>query len=135
MSTLPSRETYAQLQPIRSFARREGRITPAQKKALKQLWPLYGIDPGSEHLNLEVIFDRKATRILEIGFGNGESLIQQAKIKPETDFLGIEVYQSGIGRLLASLETEGLKNVRVIGTDAWNVLQYYIADQSLEGVQ
>ena len=130
-----NQETHPQIQPVRSFVRREGRITPAQKKALEQLWPLYGIDLRAEYLNLELIFNREAPRILEIGFGNGESLIQQARTRPETDFLGVEVYQPGVGRLLACLETEGLKNVRVICADAWNVLQCYIVDRSLDGVQ
>jgi tRNA (guanine-N7-)-methyltransferase len=135
MSIKSSRETDPQLRSIRSFVRREGRITPAQKKALEQLWPAYGLDLGTDWLDLQAIFDRQAPRILEIGFGNGESLIQQARTTPKTDFLGIEVYRSGVGQLLARLETEELENVRIICDDAWKVLQHHISEQSLDGVQ
>lgn len=120
---------------IASFVRREGRITPAQKKALVKLWPCYGIDLGAAPLNLEAIFKRKGERIVEIGFGNGESLLQQAQSAPEKDFLGIEVYRPGVGHLLLRLEAEGLKNIRVICEDARTVLQYHLPDQSLQGVQ
>jgi tRNA (guanine-N7-)-methyltransferase len=115
--------------------RREGRITPAQKKSLEQLWPTYGLDLGTGCLDLQMIFARQAPRILEIGFGNGESLAQQARTTPETDFLGIEVYRPGVGQLLARLKTEGLENVRVICDDAWKVLQHHISGQSLDGIQ
>jgi tRNA (guanine-N7-)-methyltransferase len=131
----PHQEANSQLRSIRSFVRREGRITPAQRKALEQLWSPYGIDLGAEYLDLEALFARQAPRILEIGFGNGESLIQQASTTPEADFLGIEVYRSGVGQLLARLKAQGLKNVRVICDDASRVLQHHISDQSLDGIQ
>jgi tRNA (guanine-N7-)-methyltransferase len=131
-----NRETDPQFRSIRSFMCRGGRITPAQKKALEQLWPVYGLDLGTGCLDLQTIFARQeALRILEIGFGNGESLTQQARTTPEANFLGIEVYRPGIGQLLARLEVEGLENVRVICGDAWEVLQHHISDQSLDGVQ
>ncbi|QBQ55467.1 tRNA (guanosine(46)-N7)-methyltransferase TrmB [Nitrosococcus wardiae] len=128
-------EDISQCRSIQSFVRREGRITPAQKKALAQLWPHYGIDLGTEPLELEAIFNRNAERILEIGFGNGDSLIQQARLAPEKDFLGIEVHRPGVGHLLLCLEAEGLENIRVIGDDAWKVLQHHLPEQSLQGVQ
>lgn len=130
-----NRETDPQFRLIRSFVRREGRITPAQKKSLEQLWPAYGLDLGTGCLDLQTIFTRQAPRILEIGFGNGESLAQQARTTPETDFLGIEVYRPGVGQLLARLKAEGLENVRVICDDAWKVLQHHISGQSLDGIQ
>ncbi|MGR6036418.1 MAG: tRNA (guanosine(46)-N7)-methyltransferase TrmB [Candidatus Nitrosoglobus sp.] len=130
-----NREADPKLCLIRSFVRREGRITPAQKKSLEQLWPTYGLDLGTGYLDLQMIFARQAPRILEIGFGNGESLAQQARTTPETDFLGIEVYRPGVGQLLARLKAEGLENIRVICDDAWKVLQHHISDQSFDGIQ
>lgn len=120
---------------IRSFARREGRLTDSQKKALERLWRHYGLTLGTELLNLAAVFNRQAPRILEIGFGNGESLIAQAQTTPETDFLGIEVYRPGIGHLLLRLESAQLENVRVIRGDALEILQHYVPNQSMNGVQ
>ncbi|ADE15081.1 tRNA (guanine-N(7)-)-methyltransferase [Nitrosococcus halophilus Nc 4] len=128
-------ENPPQLRSITSFVRREGRITPAQKKALAQLWPRYGISLGAEPMDLEAIFNRKAERILEIGFGNGDSLVEQARAAPEKDFLGIEVHRPGVGHLLLRLEAEGVDNIRVICDDAWKVLQHHLPEQSLQGVQ
>ncbi|ABA57534.1 tRNA (guanosine(46)-N7)-methyltransferase TrmB [Nitrosococcus oceani] len=133
--TLEERGESFQPRPITSFVRREGRMTPAQKKALEHLWPRYGIDLGTGPLNLAAIFNRQAERILEIGFGNGESLLQQARAAPERDFLGIEVYRPGIGHLLLRLKAEGLENIRVIHGDAWEVLQRALPNPSLDGVQ
>ncbi len=121
---------------IRSFVRREGRITGSQKKALERLWRCYGITPGTKPLNLAALFNQQAQRIiLEIGFGNGESLIAQAQAAPTTGFLGIEVHRPGIGHLLLRLERTQLENVRVICGDALEVLQCYLPDYSLAGVQ
>lgn len=86
-------------------------------------------------MDLETVFNRQAQRILEIGFGNGESLIAQAQASPETGFIGIEVYRPGIGHLLLRLESKQIENVRVIGSDALEVFQRYLPDQSLDGVQ
>lgn len=126
--------TPPQARPIRSFARREGRLTASQKKALERLWGHYGLALETEPLNLTAVFDRQAPRILEIGFGNGESLIAQAQTTPETDFLGVEVYRPGIGHLLLRLESERLNNVRVICGDVLDIL-CYLPHRSLEGVQ
>jgi tRNA (guanine-N7-)-methyltransferase len=125
---------YSQPRPIRSFVRREGRMTHAQRSALEQLWPSYGVDLEAGKLNLEALFNREAPRILELGFGNGESLIQQAQVTPGTDFLGVEVYRPGIGHLLLGLEAERLTNVRLICEDAQIVL-HHLPDQGVDGVQ
>ncbi|BAW80741.1 tRNA (guanine-N(7)-)-methyltransferase [Candidatus Nitrosoglobus terrae] len=124
-----------QIHLIPSFVRREGRITPAQKKALEQLWPIYGLSLGAGYLDLTAIFSRQIPLILEIGFGNGESIAQQAYTTPEVNFLGIEVYRPGVGQLLAQLKAKELKNVRLINEDALKVLQYHLPDQSLDGAQ
>ncbi len=116
---------------IRSFVRRTGRITPAQDRALKELWPQYGLDFSTDVLNLDQIFGRSAERVLEIGFGNGETLVRESGEKPEIDYLGIEVHEPGIGRCLIDARDAGLANLRIIKHDAIEVLQYQIGDGAL----
>jgi len=118
---------------IRSFVRREGRLTRSQQRALEELWPHYGLDAG-QHLDLDRIFGRRTARTLEIGFGNGDSLADMAEREPESDFIGIEVHRPGVGHLLLELERRGLENVRIICDDAVQVLKRCLADESLERV-
>ena len=80
------------LRKIRSFVRRTGRITPGQSRALSELWPKYGIGFSAEPLDLDQVFGRSGDKVLEIGFGNGESLIDLAVENPATDFIGVEVH-------------------------------------------
>ncbi len=124
-----------QYRPIRSFVRREGRLTTAQRRALTELWPRFGVVPGEGGLNLEALFGRQAPCTLEIGFGDGLSLLQQAKAHPERNYLGIEVHRPGVGRMLIALERAGIENVRVVCEDAVAVLQHNIPDSSLACVQ
>jgi len=120
--------------PIRSFVRRQGRITQAQNTALDQLWPVYGLDP--EHaFDPFKAFGRIAPLVLEIGFGNGESLAKMAAATPDTDFLGIEVHRPGVGHLLLKIHELGLGNVKVYCADAVEILSRQIAQDSLDGVQ
>ncbi len=130
-----SERTAQPHRPIRSFVRREGRITPSQQRALTQLWPRYGLDVGGQPFDFTKIFGRQAARVLEIGFGDGVSLLQQAQTHPENDYLGIEVHRPGAGRLLRALERAELDNVRVVCEDAVSVLRENIPEQSLDVVQ
>jgi len=120
---------------IRSFVRREGRLTSGQQRALDELLPRYGLDTDSGLFDLDEVFDRHQARILEIGFGNGTSLAQQASENPDTDFIGIEVHRPGVGHLLSELERLALSNVRVICADAVEVMQHCIPDLALDGIQ
>ena len=104
--------------PIRSYVLRGGRTTKAQRYALQAYWKDYGIDARNCSLDLDAIFKRKALRVLEIGFGNGEVLVALAEANPNTDFIGIEVYPPGIGALLNKIKTRTLSNIRVIRADA-----------------
>ncbi|MDZ7829044.1 MAG: tRNA (guanosine(46)-N7)-methyltransferase TrmB [Halofilum sp. (in: g-proteobacteria)] len=122
------------MRPIRSFVLREGRLTPAQDKALAELLPRYGIEPGDGPLDLGACFGRKAPVWLEIGFGNGEALHYMATQHPEIDFLGVEVHRPGIGRLLRAIDDEGLTNVRVFRGDAVELLRDHIGDCTLSRV-
>lgn len=123
------------LRKIRSFVRREGRLTRGQQRGLEILWPQYGIEHDIGMLDLDQIFGRQAPRVLEIGFGNGASLAEQAKQHPEIDFLGIEVHRPGVGNLLQVIEAEGLTNIRVMQEDAVEILKDQIPLASLDKVQ
>jgi len=121
---------------IRSFVLRAGRITAAQQRALTELWPSYGIDlpKAPTLLDLALWFGRKAPRSLEIGFGNGDNLLGLAKAHPERDFIGIEVHRAGVGHLMLKAHEAGLTNLRVICHDAVEVLERYLAADSLDEV-
>jgi tRNA (guanine-N7-)-methyltransferase len=119
---------------IRSFVLRAGRTTAAQERALSELWSTYGIDPGDHALDLAAVFGRAAPRCLEIGFGAGEVIGSLAENNPHIDYLGIEVHRSGVGRLLLRAEQSNLKNLRVICSDAVDVLRDGIADESFDEV-
>ncbi len=119
---------------IRSFVRRQSRLTPGQARALETLWDRFGINEGQETLDLSVVFGRKAPRVLEIGFGDGSSLIAMAQSHPDRDYLGIEVHRPGVGRLLMQAEALGLRNLKVVCADAVEVLSRSIADGAFERV-
>lgn len=119
---------------IRSFVLRAGRITSAQQQALDTLWPEYGIEPGDAPLDFARLFGRAAPVILEIGFGNGESLAAMAEQNPGHDFLGIEVHRPGVGHLLQLIHARQLSNIRLICADAAEILKQNIPDSSLDGV-
>lgn len=121
--------------PIRSFVRREGRLTKGQQRALDQLWDKFGISNETSLLDLDKEFARSVPRVLEIGFGNGHSLAQMAAENFDNDYLGIEVHRPGVGALLLLIEEHGLKNVRLICDDAVEVLKHRIADNSFDRVQ
>lgn len=113
---------------------RQGRVSPAQQRAHESLLPRYGIAYGSEPLDLEKAFGRAAPKILEIGFGMGETTAAIAAAHPETDYLGIEVHTPGVGSLLKLIDANQLGNVRIIQHDAVEVLRDMIPPQSLDGV-
>jgi tRNA (guanine-N7-)-methyltransferase len=118
---------------IRSFVLRAGRTTPAQERALAELWPAYGVDLQAP-LDLAGLFGRVAPRCLEIGFGAGEVIAALAEANPHNDYLGIEVHRSGVGRLLLRAEQCALKNLRLICSDAVDVLRDHIADASFDQI-
>ena len=116
---------------IKSFVLRAGRITPAQRRALENLWPIYGIEYAEAPADLPPGF---AALKLEIGIGNGEALIEMAAADPQSLYIGVEVHLPGIGRCLNRIEERGLDNVRLIAHDAVEVLQHMIAPESLDRI-
>ena len=121
---------------IRSFVRREGRMTDGQKSAFDRVWDRFGIDmPEEGVINLEEAFGRDAPVVLEIGFGNGASLAEMAANDPARNYLGIEVHRPGVGHLLRVVEERELTNVRAMSEDAVVILEQHIADGALDCVQ
>jgi tRNA (guanine-N7-)-methyltransferase len=119
---------------IRSFVRREGRFTPAQRDAFERLWPTFGLDPNQGPWNLTELFGREAPVILELGFGDGRVLKMQAARDPGIDFLGVEVHRPGVGRLMRELDQDDILNVRLACADGAEILAHNIAEQSLSGI-
>jgi len=128
-------DAVAAKRPIRSFVLREGRLTAGQARAFDLLWPRFGLDrqPG-EVLDLPALFGNDRPVVLEIGFGNGESLAAMAAAAPERNFLGVEVHRPGVGHLLLRIEALGLTNLRVLREDAVVLLDQGLAPASLAGV-
>ena len=122
------------LRRIRSFVRREGRLTKGQQRALAELFSQYGITLQQGIIDFDALFGRRGPRILEIGFGNGASLAEMATEHPENDYLGIEVHRPGVGNLLLQIEKQSLNNIRVSNDDAIEVLEQQIPDESLDDV-
>lgn len=118
---------------IKSFVRREGRITQAQLDAIESLWPKYGVEKN-ELKNLDQIFDRKAPLFIEIGCGIGDAILSLAKNNPDNNYIGIEVYLPGLGSILQGIEENNLSNVRLVRDDAMECLRETIPDQSLDGM-
>lgn len=120
--------------PIRSYVLRQGRLTDAQRRACDELLPRYGIPFAREPLDLARVFGRAAPKILEIGFGMGETTARIAAGHPQNDYLGIEVHMPGVGSLLKRVAELELANVRVIRHDAVEVIEHMIPPASLDGV-
>ena len=120
---------------IRSFVRREGRLTKGQERALQELWPVLGVEFRDEMLDLTALFGREAPVVLEIGFGMGKSLVEMAAAAPEKNFIGIEVHRPGVGACLTSAQEAGITNLRLFCHDAVEVLGQMIPDQSIDTLQ
>jgi len=120
--------------PIRSFVLRQGRVSNAQQRAHDTLLPRYGIPFAPHIVDLDQAFGRSAPKILEIGFGMGETTAAIAAAHPENDYLGIEVHTPGVGSLLKQIAALELTNLRVIQHDAVEVLTQMIASSTFDGV-
>ena len=122
------------LRQVRSFVLRAGRVTVGQERALKELWPRYGVDFSPAPLDLDAVFGRRAPRCLEIGFGTGDVIGSLAAAYPDVDYLGIEVHRPGVGQLLLRAEGARLTNLRVICHDAVEVLAVQIGADSCDEI-
>ena len=124
-------DTNEHKRTIRSFVRRAGRITPSQQRAFETLWPVYGLEYDSALMDFGQRFGRSAPVVLEIGFGNGETLVEQAAANPDRSFLGIEVHEPGIGHCMLKADDAGITNLRLINHDAIEVLTHQVPPASL----
>lgn len=119
---------------IRSFVRRMGRMSLAQERFYADSFPRYGIPYAAGSLDLDAAFGRRAPRILEIGFGMGETTAAIATAHPENDYLGVEVHTPGVGALCKQIVERGLNNVRIVQHDAVEVVRDMLAEGSLAGI-
>ena len=129
-----SNESTQAHRAVRSFVLRQGRVSQAQGRAHAELLPVYGIAYAAQPIDLDEVFGRSAPKVLEIGFGMGETTANIAAAHPEVDYLGIEVHTPGVGSLLKEIRERGLTNLRIIQHDAVEVLQCMIAPAALDGV-
>ena len=123
------------LRKIQSFVRRSGRISKAQSIGLNELWHDYGVDLNEKKLDFNKLFLSKNNVTLEVGFGNGDSLLEMAIDQPNQNFLGIEVYEAGVGRLINEANKNKLSNLKIIKDDAVEVLTNNILDNSISHFQ
>ena len=119
---------------IRSYVLRQGRVSSAQQRACETLLPTYGVAYGESPIDLDALFGRAAPKILEIGFGMGETTADIAAAHPQNDYLGIEVHTPGVGNLLKLIYARALTNVRIIQHDAVDVVTHMIPAASLSGI-
>ncbi len=120
---------------VRSFVLRAGRLTEGQSRALKELWPLYGVDTSEDKLDFWTLFGNEQPVIMEIGFGNGDATWQMASAHPEENYLAVEVHRPGVGHLLLKLEEHAVSNVRIACEDAVELLDKRVPVASLAGVR
>jgi len=120
---------------VRSYVLRAGRLTDAQRRALDELWPRFGLHYEPSPVDLAAAFGREAPCTLEIGFGNGEHIAARATAEPSRNFLGVEVHRPGIGHLLRQAAAAGLENLRIIDHDAVDVLRDQLAPGTLDEIE
>jgi tRNA (guanine-N7-)-methyltransferase len=131
----PDKARAPHSRPIRSYVLRSGRMTDGQKRAFDANWQRWGVDFSAQPLDIDALFGRSGRRVLEIGFGMGQSLAAMAAAAPADNFIGIEVHRPGVGRLLHTMAEQGLENIRVLCHDAVEVLECSIPEASLDTVQ
>lgn len=119
---------------IKSFVIRTGHMTLSQRSARERLMPIWGIHFAREPLDFKAVFGREGPVILEIGFGMGETTAAMATAHPEWNLIGAEVYPAGVGALLAHIEKNDIRNIRIIEHDVVDVLAHMIPDGSLSAI-
>ena len=119
---------------IRSFVHRRGHITQGQRDALENLLAKWSMPYAPRPLDAAAAFGRQAPLILEIGFGMGETTEKIALARPQDNFLGVEVFNAGVGSLLRRIEDSAIPNLRIVQHDAVEVVRDMIAPDSLAGV-
>lgn len=119
---------------MRSFVIREGRMTPAQARALTELSPRYGVQIADTEIDLYALFGNRAPCHLEIGCGNGDCIISLAQANPGNNYLGIEVHRPGVGSLMLRAAALGLRNLRILNRDAVEAVAVQIPVASIDQI-
>ena len=119
---------------IRSFVKRDSRLTKAQQLALDNYWDKHGIDFNNELIDLYSLFKRPAPIVMDIGVGTGDTTFHHAETHMENNYLAIEVHKPGIGRLLNAIESKKLNNIKIINHDVIEVLENQIPEQCLSQI-
>lgn len=123
------------IRKVRSFVKREGRLTKGQAAALELYWQNMGLNYEDGLLSFETVFGNNNPVVLEIGFGMGTSLVEMAKNAPSLNFIGVEVHRPGVGACIALAKEQEVTNLRVYQHDAIEILADCIPDESLSTVQ
>lgn len=123
------------IRKVRSFVKREGRLTKGQERALTEHWQDMGLNHSDGLINPKTVFGNDNPVVLEIGFGMGKSLVEMAKAAPELNFIGIEVHKPGVGACISFAVEQGVKNLRVYEHDAIEILADCIPEKVLSTVQ
>ena len=123
------------IKTIQSFVRRSSKLTPGQRNGITKLWPVYGVDIPTSYIDLDKLFIKKQPYVLEVGFGNGDTLLEMVINTPNKNFIGVEVYEAGIGRLINEAHKLKISNLRVLKFDAVELLNNHIKDDSFETLQ
>jgi tRNA (guanine-N7-)-methyltransferase len=131
---MPAPDPAAPRRPVRSYVLRGGRMGTGQQRALAELAPRFVLPFQATPIDPAALFGRQAPCVLEIGFGMGQASAAIAAARPDTDFIGVEVHEAGVGALLKLIEEQQLNNLRIVRHDAVEVLQQMIAPASLAGV-
>ena len=121
---------------IQSFVKRSGRLSKAQSLGLNDLWSDFGVEINDKELiNFDGVFEKQNDITLEVGFGNGDSLLEMAIKQPFQNFIGIEVYEAGVGRIINEASKQNVSNLKIIKDDAVEVMTNNIADNSISHFQ
>ena len=123
------------IRKVRSFVKREGRLTKGQERALNEHWQDMGLNHSDGLIDIQALFGNDNPTVLEIGFGMGKSLVEMAKAAPELNFIGVEVHKPGVGACIALAAEQGVTNLKVYEHDAIEILADCIRDNSLTTVQ
>jgi tRNA (guanine-N7-)-methyltransferase len=126
--------SFIPLRKVKSFVRRAGRMSASQKQGMEQGWARWGLELQPTYYDLEAVMERTAPTTLEIGFGMGASLLALARAHPEENFIGIEVHEAGVGKVLQEIAAHQLTNIRLFQKDAVEVLTQCIPPHSLDRV-
>lgn len=124
----------ARMHTVQTFVLRAGRMTKSQQRSYAEFMHCYGLVYQIFPLNMKDVFNNDNPVIVEIGFGNGDAIVQMAQKTPHLNYLGIEVFKAGIGKILGSIQKAALKNIRIIEHDALDVFENMIKDESIAGI-